>query len=311
MRKHLCFSRAALLTALLLKALSGLGQSHGADPETRVLEYIRDHLHPGEPLIVTELYNKVFTQPEERKALNKLYNAFFRIPLFVAQFQERFGAPPTLKVIAEQFDLENPEAADVLVKVMESDPRVPRFFTRDAKTGEIARVDRQKILSDPRFAKAIERQLSGWEGKPAPQIELPGLDGRTVSTSGLGGKVALLYIWFTGCPPCMEETPALVALGGEFARRGLTIVGANADRLLGLGYDDGVRRRYAEEQKIDFPLVHWTRESDAAFGNITIFPTLFLIDGSGVIVRHWIGFVSREELRTAILKALQAPKAAP
>ncbi len=311
MRNHFGISRTALLTALLLNALSGFGQSQAPNPETRVIEYIRDHLRPGEPLIITELYNKVFTQPEERKALDKLYSAFFRIPLFVAQYQEKFGEPPSLKVIAEQFDLQNPEAADVLVRVMESDPRVPHFFTRDPKTGEITRVNKQEILGDSRFAKAIERQLSGWEGKPAPQLELPGFEGSDVSTSGLKGKVVLLYVWFTGCPPCMEETPALVALGTEFSARGLTIVGANADRILGLGYDDAVRRRYAKDQKIHFPLVHWTRESDAAFGNMTIFPTMFLIDRSGVIVHHWIGFVSREELRTSILKALEVPKAVP
>ncbi len=56
--------------------------------EARVLDYVRTHLEPGQPLMVTDLYNRVFTQPDERQALNKLYNAFFRIPLFVANYQE-------------------------------------------------------------------------------------------------------------------------------------------------------------------------------------------------------------------------------
>ncbi len=276
------------------------------DPETRVLQYIKIHLRAGEPLIVTDLYNKVFTQPEERKALGKLYNAFFRIPLFVAEYHERFGRPPSLKVIAEQFDLRNAEAADVLVRVMESDPRVPRFFTRDPNTGEITGVDRETILNDPRFGKTLERQLSGWVGKPSPDFELPRLEGAgSLNSRSLRGKVALLYVWFTGCPPCIKETPELVALDREFSPRGLAVVGANADRLLGLGYDDLVRRRYAEEQNIKFSIVHWTSESDSAFGEVAIFPTLFLIDPSGVIVQHWIGFVKPEELRGAVEKALR------
>ncbi len=287
-----------------------MGQSHPADPETRVLEYIREHLRPGEPLIVTDLYNKVFTQTAERKALDKLYNAFFRIPLFVAQYQEKFGSPPSLKVIAEQFDLRDPEAADVLVRVMESDPRVPRFFARDSKTGEITRVDKQEILMDPRFAQAVEHQLGGWEGKPAPEFDLPGLDGAGVKSSDLRGRVTLLYIWFTGCPPCMQETPKLVALGRELSPRGLTIVGANADRVLRLGYDDAVRRRYATEQEIDFPLVHWTREGDAAFGKVTIFPTMFLIDRRGLIIHQWIGFVGPNELQHTLADALRSPQPA-
>lgn len=298
---------APLVATALFSALGVLGQ---ADAESRVLDYIRDHLHPGEPLLVSELYNQVFTKAEERRALDKLYGAFFRIPLFVAQYEEKFGTPPSLKVIAEQFDLRTPEAAEVLVRVMESDPRVPRFFTRDAKTGEIARVDVEKIRSDPRFAKPLARQLGGWEGKPAPEFKLMDLDGREVNSAALREKVSLVYVWFTGCPPCMQETPALVALDHEFAGEGLTIVGANADRLLGLAYDDATRRRYVEEQNIRFPVVHWTRESDAAFGNSAIFPTLFLIDRKGVIIEHWIGFVSPEELRRAVMKVLVGKEAA-
>ncbi len=277
-----------------------------ADSETRILDYIQDHLRAGEPLVVTELYNDVFTKPAERKALDKLYNAFFRIPLFVAQYREKFGAPPRLKIIAEQFDLRTPEAAGVLVRVMEADPRVPRFFTRDAATGEITAVDEAKILADPRFGKAVERQLSGWEGRPAPAFKLAGLEGGDVDSAALNGKVVLLYVWFTGCPPCMKETPELVTLGRDWSAQGLAIVGANADRVLGLDYDDAVRRRYAEEHHINFPLAHWTRESDAAFGNVTIYPTLFLIDPSGVILHHWIGFTSGTELRAAVAASLKA-----
>ncbi len=298
---------APLVATALFSALGVLGQ---ADAESRVLGYIRDHLHPGEPLRVSELYNQVFTKPEERRALDKLYGAFFRIPLFVAQYEEKFGAPPSLKVIAEQFDLRSPEAAEVLVRVMESDPRVPRFFTRDPKTSEIATVDVEKIRSDPRFAKPLARQLGGWQGKPAPEFKLMDLDGREVNSAALREKVSLVYVWFTGCPPCMQETPALVALDREFAGEGLTVVGANADRLLGFAYDDAARRRYVEEQNIRFPVVHWVRESDAAFGNIAIFPTLFLIDRKGVIIEHWIGFVSPEELRRAVRKVLARKEAA-
>jgi hypothetical protein len=148
------------LTFVLL-ALLASGSSAGApDAETRVLQYLRDHLEPGRPLQVTQLYNQVFTQPDERHALDKLYNAFFRIPLFLAEYQQKTGSPPHLKVIAEQFDLHSPGAADTLLRVMESDPRVPHFLTRDARTGEITHVDVQTIKADPHFGQALSRQLA-------------------------------------------------------------------------------------------------------------------------------------------------------
>jgi peroxiredoxin len=295
--------RSLLVASLLCgTAAAGLAQS---DAETRVLDYIRAHLQPGQPLIVTDLYNHVFTQPDERQALDKLYNAFFRIPLFVANYQEKFGSPPSLGVITEQFALRSPAAADTLLRAMESDPRVPGFLTRDPKTGQITHVDVEKIKADPKFGQALIRQLSGWDGKPAPDFALAGLSGGEVRLVDLHGKVVLLEVWFTGCPPCMAETPELVALDRELSPRGLAIVGANADRALGLDYDDATRQRYIQEHHVDYPIVHWTRDSDRAYGGISIFPTLFLIDQKGVVRAHWIGYVEPDDLRQAITGILK------
>ena len=160
-----CVWGTILLASLLAGTVPALASS---DAEARVLDYIRTHLQPGQPLMVTDLYNRVFTQPDERQALNKLYKAFFRIPLFVANYQEKFQAPPSLAVISGQFDLNSAADADVLLRVMESDPRVPKFLTRDPKTGEITHVDVERIKADPKFGQAFARQIGGWEGNPAP-----------------------------------------------------------------------------------------------------------------------------------------------
>jgi thiol-disulfide isomerase/thioredoxin len=298
-RTSLC---AALLLALL--AAGSIPAYASADAEARVLDYVRTHLQPGQPLMVTDLYNRVFTQPDERQALNKLYNAFFRIPLFVANYQEKFKSPPSLAVIAEQFDLRSRADADVLLRVMESDPRVPHFLTRDPKTGEITQVDVEAIKADPNFGQALARQIGGWEGKPAPDLTLAQLGGGDLHLAALQGKVLLLEVWFTGCPPCMQEAPVLASLDRELASRGLVIIGANDDRNLGLDYDDSVRQRYRQEHHISYPMVSWTKESDQAYGGISIFPTLFLVDRRGVIRGHWIGYVQLQPLRQAVLGVL-------
>lgn len=272
--------------------------------EARVVNYIRDHLEPGKPLIVTDLYNTVFTQPAERQALDKLYRAFFRVPLFVAQYQEKFGRPPALKSISEQFDLRAPGAADVLLRVMESDPRVPKFLTRDPATGEITKVDVAAIRADQRFGAQLQHQLAGWEGKPAPPFALVGINRDKIDSATLAGKVVLLYVWFTGCPPCIQESPVLAGLDHQFNRKGLVIVGANADRILGLSYTDDARKRYLTEHKIDFPVGHWSAEANTAYGGISIFPTLFLIDSKERVQGHWVGFASASELSGAIDKVI-------
>jgi thiol-disulfide isomerase/thioredoxin len=300
--------KQALRLALVTVTLLGLGVSWAfaqSDPQARILSYIRDHLKAGQPVEVTELYNNVFTKPDERQALNKLYDDFFRIPMFIVQYQEKFSTPPSLKVIAQQFALQSPEEADTLLRIMESDPRVPKFIVRNPKTGEITHVDIEMIRSDPRFGPAAAHRLGGWQGAPAPAFDLAQLDVPShITTANLAGKVTLLYVWFTGCPPCVKEAPALVSLQGEFGPQGFTVLGANADAMLGLGTSEEAHRRYLREENISFLVVRWTREADGAYGHISIYPTLFLINRQRIIAGHWVGYTPPAELRRAISKAV-------
>ena len=146
----------------------------------------------------------------------------------------------------------------------------------------------------------MARQIGGWEGKPAANVTLARLGGGDLRIADFQGKAVLLEVWFTGCPPCMQEAPALVSLDRELSARGLVIIGANDDRTLGLDYDDSVRQRYVQEHHISYPIVNWTKESDQAYGGIAIFPTLFLIDRKGVVRDHWIGYVQLDTLQKAI-----------
>ena len=275
-----------------------------ADPQARILNYIRDHLKAGQPVRITELYNTVFTTPEDHAALNKLYKDFFRIPMFVVQYQQQFSAPPSLKTIAGQFALKTPEEADTLLRVMGTDPRVPKFITRDPKTGEITKVDVAMIRNDPRFAQGAAHELGGWKGRAAPAFDLVGAGNKHFTSAGLDGNVTLLYIWFTGCPPCMKEAPQLARLQREFGPKDFEVIGANADDLLALGVSDEARQRYAEKEGIHFPIVRWTQESNQAYGGISIYPTLFLINKQSKIAGHWVGFTSPATLREAVSKTL-------
>jgi len=47
------------------------------------------------------------------------------------------------------------------------------------------------------------------QGPAAPNFTLQDLDGRSVSLSDHKGKVVLVNIWATWCPPCVAETPSL------------------------------------------------------------------------------------------------------
>jgi thiol-disulfide isomerase/thioredoxin len=291
-------------TAALVLGTGVLFAQDAEDPERRVIAYIKETLKPGEPLIVSKLYNEVFTAPAERAVLDKLNGAFFRVPLFIIEFEGREGRLPSLDELAGQFDFYGPEEADVVLSIMESDPRVPKFLTRDPVTGELTAIDIETVKADERFNQAVVRTLAGWEGRPLPAVTGMGFDGKETNLVDLAGKTLLVYVWFTNCPPCVKIGPELVAIQDRFKDRDFTVVGLNADKVLKLGYDDAFRAEYAAKIGVNYPNLHLTPEARAALGNVNIFPTLFLVDSAGTIVHHFVNFQSQETLSPAIEASL-------
>jgi cytochrome c biogenesis protein CcmG, thiol:disulfide interchange protein DsbE len=290
----------AIVPLLLGLSLVSLSADAKLVAERKVVEYLKANLKPGEPVVVSKLYNEVFTSAEDRQALDRLYNIFFKVPLFVAQYYATSKRPPSLEEIAHQFNLPIEGEADTILKITEYDRRVPKFITRDPKTGEIVSVDLEKIKADSRFNKVIERTIAGWEGKIAPAFTAQGFDGKEISLDGLKGQTRLVYFWFTHCPPCMQITPHLVSLQEKFGRQGLMVIGLNADRLLELDYTDSDRKAYLESSKVRFPVGHLTTEVQSAYGGVQLFPTLFLVDKEGVIRGHFVNYQSEATLENAI-----------
>lgn len=298
------------LSALALMIWAGLVPAARAEEpvaiERRIIGYIKENLKPGQPLIVSKLYNEVFTAPEERQVLDKLNRAFFRIPLYIVEHKTGSGRLPSLQDIAGQFDLYGAEEASVVLAIMESDPRVPKFIRRDEGTGELVDIDMEKVQADRRFNQAVERTLTGWQGKPLPPIQIKAYDGSTLELASFKGKVVLLYVWFTNCPPCVRISPELVTLHTTLKDKGFSVVGANADKALGLTYEDSVRTEYAAKVGINFPMGHLSPEAREALGNVNIFPTLFLVNREGTIVKHYVNYQARETLEKDATDALAA-----
>jgi thiol-disulfide isomerase/thioredoxin len=284
--------------ALVLAA--ALAPPQAPEAEVRVVEYLKAYVKPGQPVVVSELYNSVFTGPAERAVLDRLFNAFFKMPLYMAQHQRAAGRPPTLAEISGQFRFQVPGQADVMLRIMESDPRMPKFVVREAATGEITGVDVEKILADPRFGRALERTIAGWEGRPAPAFAVTTYDGRPITSESLAGTPHLLYFWFTGCPPCVRTSPLLAELDRAYSARGFRVVALNADRALELPTTDDERTAYAKESGWAFTLAHMTAEAQETYGAVSVFPTMFFVDRRGTVVRHLVNFQDKTTLEEAI-----------
>ncbi len=258
--------------------------------ETRIVQYLREHVKPGQPVIVSDLNNNVFKTPEERKVLERMFNTFFKIPLFVAQYKATTNQIPTVADIARQFNLPVPGEVAVLLSIMDSDPRVPKFMTRNPVTGEITSVDVEAVKKDRRFGQYLERTLAGWVGKDAPPFTMDLFDGKPFVSDQLKGKTYLLYFWFSGCPPCARIAPHMTELQRRFGKRGFTVVAVNADRLLELETTDQQRAAYVKKEGWTFPAGYLNQKMQESYGSVNVYPTLFLVDAKGVIEKQYVNY---------------------
>jgi len=289
-------SIALILTALLFQA---------PNAEQRIIEYLKTHVTPGRQVVVSELYNNVFKTPEERKVLDRLFNTFFKIPMFIVQYNATSKKIPTLRELSEQFNFTVPGEADVMLRIMEADPRVPKFIQRNPKTGEITKVDIPTIQASPQFGKVLERSITGWEGREAPPFAITSLDGKPVTSQQVSGQAHLIYFWFTNCPPCVRSAPILAELYNQYAAKGFKIIGANADRFLELPYDDKVRADYVKKYGFKFSIGHLNPQMQQAYGGVSVFPTMFFVDKKGTIVKLFVNFQDKPVLEQAIQSTLK------
>jgi peroxiredoxin len=67
------------------------------------------------------------------------------------------------------------------------------------------------------------------KGKPAPEISLPGLDGKVINLSDLKGKIVLIDFWASWCGPCRRNNPNLVKMYKKYHDKGFEIYGISID----------------------------------------------------------------------------------
>lgn len=70
-------------------------------------------------------------------------------------------------------------------------------------------------------------QKPPYAGKHDPGYRLSTLDGGTGSLAAYRGRIVVLNLWATWCPPCRDEIPALERYAAQAAPRGITVVGVD------------------------------------------------------------------------------------
>jgi len=137
-------------------------------------------------------------------------------------------------------------------------------------------------------------------GTMAPEIDLPGIDGKNKKLSSLRGKYVLIDFWASWCGPCRKESPEMVALYKENNKKGFEIFSVSLDQK---------KEDWLAAIKKD-KLGSWAHVSDLLFWNsiaaktygVEAIPFTVLLDKEGKIIAKGL---RGEELKAKIKEILK------
>ena len=128
--------------------------------------------------------------------------------------------------------------------------------------------------------------------KPAPDFTLEAVGGNRVSLSDYRGKVVMLNLWATWCPPCVRETPRLVRTYEKYRDQGFVILGINTTY-----QDDRAKvEQFVRDKQVSYPVLFDMKDEFGQKYGSRLLPTSYLIDRSGKIVTTKVGEIDEAQL---------------
>lgn len=162
----------------------------------------------------------------------------------------------------------------------------------------LTRVQPQSSLAVQPAAPAAARPAP-LVGHPAPDFTLTALDGSTVTLSRLRGKVILLNVWATWCPPCRAEMPTIQAVYDQYRDQGFIVLTINQAE------DVRTVAAFLQQNKLSLPTLMDVDNSVGQLYQTTLLPTSFFVDKQGIIRTVYRGPMARSVIAGTVEQLLR------
>ncbi len=139
-------------------------------------------------------------------------------------------------------------------------------------------------------------------GEPVPRLTGKLLSGEYAQIEDFRGKVILLNVWATWCPPCRQELPELDRLHRELGPKGFSVVTINVDK----AGDEPEVRKLVDDYGFAFPVILDPKNRATQSLRLNGYPVSLLVDAKGTILWRRDGMIIPEdpELAEHLKKAL-------
>ncbi len=140
-------------------------------------------------------------------------------------------------------------------------------------------------------------------GKPIPEVVSKDLEGKEVKLSDHKGKVIVIDIWATWCPPCVAMIPHELALANRLRDRPFALIGISADD------SPEVVKEFMKRKEM--PWVHWHNGPSGGIiddWEVQSYPTILVIDHKGIIRFKDVRDEEMDEAVEKLLKEMEAGK---
>jgi thiol-disulfide isomerase/thioredoxin len=138
-----------------------------------------------------------------------------------------------------------------------------------------------------------------------PTYAITTRSGALITPDSLRGRVVLVNIWATWCPPCRAEMPLLQQLAESYAADSVVVLGLSVDRGPAQAVD-----AFLADRGITYPVAIVSDDVIRAFGGVRGYPTSLLLDRDGIVRHAVMGPVGPVTLRPALRRLIAEPRSA-
>lgn len=146
----------------------------------------------------------------------------------------------------------------------------------------------QASLDDPQYATAMSKIEADDLRHQQVDFTLTDLRGKAWALKDLRGRIVLVNIWATWCPPCRSEMPDLDSIYRRFKKDGLVVLAItdeNADKA----------RQFVDEHGLSYPILLDSDKNVHRQYTIEGLPRSFVYDRDGKLVAQAIDMRTKKQ----------------